>query len=146
MNSNNDVFPELLIPARMLNEYAYCPRLFYLEWIQGEFTHSDDTLYGKFIHKNVDTKSEHSKDLKAIEDNDKIHSRSITLSSYTLGFIAVLDLIENEGQDLIPVDYKKGAIPDNEEKSYEPERVQLCVQALLLRDNGYQCKEGIIYY
>ena len=24
-----------LLPARMLNEYAYCPRLFYLEWVQG---------------------------------------------------------------------------------------------------------------
>ena len=28
--------PEL-IPARMLNELAYCPRLAYLEWVQGEF-------------------------------------------------------------------------------------------------------------
>lgn len=25
-----------LVPARMLNEYLYCPRLFFLEWIQGE--------------------------------------------------------------------------------------------------------------
>ena len=24
--------PEL-VPARMLNEYAYCPRLFFLEWV-----------------------------------------------------------------------------------------------------------------
>ena len=24
--------PEL-VPARMLNEYAYCPRLAYLEWV-----------------------------------------------------------------------------------------------------------------
>jgi CRISPR-associated protein Cas1 len=26
--------PEL-IPARMPNEFAYCPRLAYLEWVQG---------------------------------------------------------------------------------------------------------------
>lgn len=26
--------PEL-VPARMLNEYAYCPRLFFLEWRTG---------------------------------------------------------------------------------------------------------------
>jgi hypothetical protein len=26
-----------LVPARMLNECAYCPRLAYLEWVQGEF-------------------------------------------------------------------------------------------------------------
>jgi len=146
MNSNNNVFSELLIPARMLNEYAYCPRLFYLEWVQNEFTHSEDTLYGKLVHKKVDKESENTKELEEIDANNKIHSRSITLSSYTLGFIAVLDLIENEGKELIPVDYKKGAIPNNEEKTYEPDRVQLCVQALLLRDNGYQCKEGVIYY
>ena len=23
-----------LVPARMLNEFAYCPRLCYLEWVQ----------------------------------------------------------------------------------------------------------------
>ena len=26
--------PEL-VPARMLNEYTYCPRLCYMEWVQG---------------------------------------------------------------------------------------------------------------
>jgi len=34
-------FPEFsrdlpLLPARMANEYQYCPRLAYLEWVQGE--------------------------------------------------------------------------------------------------------------
>jgi len=31
-----DDVPEL-VPARMLNEFCYCPRLAYLEWVQGEF-------------------------------------------------------------------------------------------------------------
>ncbi len=26
-----------LLPARMINEYQYCPRLAYLEWVQGEW-------------------------------------------------------------------------------------------------------------
>ncbi len=35
-------FPELspetpFIPVRMVNEFVYCPRLAYLEWVQGEF-------------------------------------------------------------------------------------------------------------
>ena len=38
--------PEL-VPARMLNEYAYCPRLAYLEWVQGEFEDSVDTVEGR---------------------------------------------------------------------------------------------------
>jgi hypothetical protein len=41
------VSPEIpLIPARMLNEYVYCPRLGYLMWVQGEFAHSADTAGG----------------------------------------------------------------------------------------------------
>jgi hypothetical protein len=34
---------KLLLPARMLNEFTYCPRLAYLEWVQGEFVDSADT-------------------------------------------------------------------------------------------------------
>jgi len=52
-------FPELsaeapLIPVRMINEYVYCPRLAYLEWVQAEFAHSADTIDGKIKHKRVD--------------------------------------------------------------------------------------------
>ena len=46
-----------LIPARMLNEFAYCPRLAYLEWAQGEFVHNLDTLEGRFGHRRVDEPS-----------------------------------------------------------------------------------------
>ena len=34
-----------LLPARMVNEYVYCPRLFYLEWgrgaVRGQRRHPD---------------------------------------------------------------------------------------------------------
>jgi hypothetical protein len=33
-----------LLPARMLNEFAYCPRMCYLDWVQGEFAESVDTF------------------------------------------------------------------------------------------------------
>jgi hypothetical protein len=39
--------PEL-VPARMLNEHTYCPRLAYLEWVQGDFADNADTIDGKF--------------------------------------------------------------------------------------------------
>jgi hypothetical protein len=46
-------FPELygdmpLLPARMVNEYQYCPRLAYLEWVQGEWSDSADTVEGRY--------------------------------------------------------------------------------------------------
>ena len=32
------------MPARMVNEFAYCPRLFFYEWVEGLFQESADTV------------------------------------------------------------------------------------------------------
>src|SRR6266567_1509403 len=45
--------PEL-VPARMLNEYAYCPRLFFLEWVDRLWAPSSDTAEGDRQHRRVD--------------------------------------------------------------------------------------------
>lgn len=39
-----------LIPARMLNEFVYCPRLFYLEWVDRLWADSADTVRGHAAH------------------------------------------------------------------------------------------------
>ena len=41
----------------MVNEFAYCPRLSYKEWAQGEFANSADTVEGRFRHRRVDRES-----------------------------------------------------------------------------------------
>lgn len=46
-----------LLPARMLNEFPYCPRLFHLEWAQGEWADNADTVNGRRVHKRVDRES-----------------------------------------------------------------------------------------
>jgi CRISPR-associated protein Cas1 len=144
-------FPELsgdlpLLPARMVNEYQYCPRLAYLEWVQGEWADSADTVEGRHVHRRVDKPSGNLPSPEAIEADEHIHARSITLSSNRLGLIAKLDLIEGDGGRLTPVDYKRGKRPHIPQGAYDPERVQLCVQALLLEENGYTCEEGILYF
>ena len=140
-----------LVPARMLNEYAYCPRLCYLEWVQGEFADSADTMDGRFQHRRVDRPSGNLPLLNADydaspSDEEKIHARSVMLSDETLGAIARIDMVEAEGLQATPVDYKRGKAPDTPEQSYEPERVQLCIQGLLLRAGGYQCDQGVLYF
>lgn len=143
-----------LVPARMLNEYAYCPRLAYLEWVQGEFAESADTVEGRFQHRRVDSSggelpspSETDKDpAKNSEEGGKIHARSVMISDNKLGIIARIDLVEGDAKSVMPVDYKHGAVPENPERSWEPDRVQLCAQALALRANGYSCLLGVIYY
>src|SRR5690606_41231162 len=76
----------------------------------------------------------------------RIHARSVTLSSVRLGLIAKMDLVEVNGNTVTPVDYKRGKRPHVARGAYDPERVQLCVQAMILEEHGYTCNEGILYY
>lgn len=129
--------PPPLVPARMLNEYAYCPRLAYLEWVQGEWADNVETLEGKHAHRRVDQEATRG---------EAIHRRSLHLSSERLGLTAVIDLLEGDGERVRPVDYKRGKKPAVDGGAWEPERVQLCAQGLLLREHGFRCDEGVLYF
>lgn len=142
--ANSDTLEQ--IPARMVNEYAYCPRLFYLEHVQQEWAHSADTLDGRFVHRRVDQEKGSVPAAADLSDQVKLHSRSVLIGSDRLGAVARMDLIETDGGKVVPVDYKRGSPPDIPEGAWEPERVQLCLQGLLLRENGYECDYGELYY
>jgi len=137
--------PTPLIPVRMLNEYVYCPRLAYMMWVQGEFAHNEYTVEGEIRHRRVDKKGggplpEHP------EVGEIIHARSVSLSSERLGITAKMDLVEGEGLQVTPVDYKRGKRPHITGGVYNPERVQICAQGLLLREHGYSVDEGVIFF
>src|SRR5229473_1032568 len=82
------------LPARMVNEFAYCPRLFFYEWVEGLFQESVNTVEGSIQHRRVDAKATALPD--AAELPESIHSRSVTLSSERLRVIAKMDLVEVE--------------------------------------------------
>jgi CRISP-associated protein Cas1 len=202
--------------ARMLNEFVYCPRLFYYEQVEGVFVSNADTERGSAIHEKVDrgkgslpkakkkseagtpacpsdpagksacvtdrdadtpvcteTRETDLADLKthAPEENEPkeetIHSRSAMLSSTRLGVVAKMDLVEVQVirrvqgamedlfaprhldvQSVTPVDYKAGApkIGAEQNELWDADKMQLGLQILILRDNGYTCDEGVIYY
>jgi CRISPR-associated protein Cas1 len=145
-----------LLPARMLNEFVYCPRLFFYEWVEGVFQESADTLDGQAKHTRVDRGPTA---MPAAEDvgEEEIHSRSVTLSSERVGLTAKIDLIESDLDAAVdpekvgsvrPVDYKRGKPRDVDgvPTPWPSDRVQIAAQAMVLRDNGYQCSEGMLYY
>ena len=150
------------LPARMLNEFAYCPRLFYLEHVDGLFAHNADTIEGAARHARVDEKTTSlpkSKRKRAVtedeivevdlEPRENIHARSVTLSSERHGILAKLDLVESDGTNATPVDYKRGSpkkLDDGSLGAWDPERIQICVQALVLRENGFECDEGVLFF
>lgn len=148
------------LPVRMLNEYAYCPRLFHLMHVQGRWADNEYTEDGRQTHKRVD-KLDHvlpeaeasaSKNAERDEEEDAqgdappVVTASVALSSENLGLTAKLDLVSTAADEAAPVERKRGKVPDNPERSWEPERVQLMAQGLLLREHGYRCDHGILYF
>lgn len=148
-----------VIPARMLNEYVYCPRLFYYEHVEGIFVDNADTKRGKAGHRRVDSGKGELAATEVLADSTPecgtIHARSVSLGSSRLGVTAKLDLVEaSAAPDLVsgvavcPVEYKSGAPREGDEalEIWPADRMQLGLQILLLRDNGYDCQRGILYY
>lgn len=147
-----------LVPVRMLNEFTYCPRLGVLEWVEGEFRENADTAEGTVRHRAVDrpgyrirriARSDESADgapAPEVAAPARVHARSVEVSDPGLGLIAKIDLLEAEGRRVRPVDYKKGPRPHTAHGAWDPERVQLCAQGLLLRANGFECDEGVLYF
>src|ERR1035438_6052991 len=98
------------LPARMVNEFAYCPRLFFYEWVEGLFQESVDTVEGAIQHKRVDEKSTALPAAEARPESapEITAARSVQLSSERLRVIAKMDLVEVEDGAVTPVDYKHG--------------------------------------
>ncbi|OPY47295.1 MAG: CRISPR-associated endonuclease Cas1 [Methanosaeta sp. PtaU1.Bin016] len=130
-----------LIPASMLAAFAYCPRLCYLQWAQGEFHDSAETVEGKHLHAWVDAEQD-----EVPEGFSPFHARSVSLSAQHAGVVCRIDLLEGDGQRVTPVEYKRGAAPHTPEGLYEPYQIQLCAQGLALRENGFSCDGGMAYF
>lgn len=162
--------PPELVPARMINEALYCERLMYLEWAQGEFADNEFTADGRAVHARADVaggqlppvaaseasakgrKEAGDDDEDGDEDEDAVgpppyQARSIWLSSESLAMTAKIDVVEgNDEGVVVPIEYKRGNAPDVPEGAHLPERAQVCAQVLLLREHGYRCDHGEIYF
>lgn len=144
-----------LLPVRMLNEYAYCPRLFHLMHVEGRWAENIYTEEGHEAHRRVD-RLDHvladprpaasADDAEADGEDAPAVARSVQLGSERLGISAKLDLVATAGDEAVPVDTKRGRPPNNPERCWEPERVQLMAQGLLLRENGYRTDHGVLYF
>ncbi len=131
------------VPARMVNEYVYCPRLAYLEWVDADFVSNYETVDGSFRHRAVSEETGQLPEEPAADET--IHARSVWLSAPEEHLTARIDLLEVAGEQATPVDYKRGKPPDHG-GVWEADLAQLCAQALVLRANGYRCDRGIVYY
>lgn len=155
---------EYLWPARNVAEYAYCPRLFYLMEVEGVHLPSADTELGHAVHRRVNRPSAKPTDDDEPDPEKPKVIRSLTLSSHALGLTATMDLTEISGNVAVPIEYRKGRPkrktmappPDDPEEADNPplsqpeawpiDRVQVGLQAVLLKNAGYEVTQMVIYY
>ncbi|MCW8137608.1 MAG: CRISPR-associated endonuclease Cas1 [Planctomycetota bacterium] len=132
----------------MVNEYVYCPRLFYLEWVQREWDDNHFTEDGRFVHRraNRESKAPPTPDEHQEEEAPPFKARSVSACSERLGLTTKMDVVEGDAGEVVPVEYKRGSPPDVPHRVWDPERVQVCAQALVLRDCGYQVPHGVVYF
>jgi CRISPR/Cas system-associated exonuclease Cas4 (RecB family) len=139
------------IPARMVNEFVYCPRLFYYEFVEGVFLDNADTLRGNAVHSRVDagdgalppanksSSENHNGEKTDNKDqpasNDTIHARSVMLFSEKLGITAKIDLVEVETDSekylVCPVDYKAAHPKEKPKESISGMRIKFSLACKL---------------
>ena len=128
-----------------IHQYAYCPRRCFLMYAEGLMENNVYVEDGKIVHARVDKQDQviqESEDQDQDSDEKPKIVKSISASSLDLGVTGKLDLAEFSGKTAIPVDFKRGAVPDIPGNAWLPERVQLALQVILLREMGYECQYG----
>ncbi len=138
------------LPVRIINEWVYCPRLAWLMHVEGEWADTEDTERGRQVHARTDTPAGTLPESEELTEDDgediTARVRAVTLSSDRLGIIAKIDMLDVDEGEVTVIDIKKGKRPHVARSAYEPERVQVCLQAIILEDNGYKVREAALWF
>ncbi len=144
-----------LVPARILRDWMFCPRSAILQWVHREWDDNRYTIDGSWQHRRADRptrdlpepphapQEDDEPEVREVEGIGRV--RSLYLSSEAEGVVAKMDVVEVAGDEVRPVETKRGR-PTREGEAWEADRVQLGVAALILRDKGYRCERGAVWY
>jgi CRISPR-associated protein Cas1 len=136
-----------MIPVRALNQVTYCPRLYFLQYVDCVMPTNEHVEGGLFDHRRIDDPELAKRTRK---EGDAQRSRSVHLSSEALGISGVLDVIEEKDGAAYPVETKHGAAPrddDGRAGTWDNDAVQLCAQALLMEEAfGGRVERGYQFY
>src|SRR5947209_4071021 len=136
-----------LIPVRALNQVTYCPRLFFLQYVDAVMPTNEHVEGGLFDHRRVDERGLANKTRK---EGGAEKSRGVHLSSETLGLTGILDVIEEKNGESYPVETKHGSAPRDDAgrpTAWDNDAVQLCGQGLLMEEAfGAPVQRGIQFY
>ncbi|WP_051652467.1 CRISPR-associated protein Cas4 [Clostridium algidicarnis] len=123
------------IEASAVNTYLYCPRRCYYEYIQNEFESNVHTILGDQVHENVDEFGEEDR-------RGKIIYKAVKLISDKYGVVLKVDTVEEDGDEIYPVEYKKG-----KKGLWKNDKYQMALQAMLLEEKlNRPVNKGYVYY
>jgi CRISPR-associated exonuclease Cas4 len=126
---------EEYLPISMLNQYAYCPRRFWLMYVQGEMVINAPVLEGTLQHERVHSGGQ-------AREEGEVRYRRLYLWSDRLQVSGFADLVEERAGVLVPVEYKHG-----KQGRWSNDQIQLCAQALCLEERtGTSVPAGQIFY
>lgn len=137
------------MPVRRLQNFAYCPRLFYYQWVENIFVANADTVDGARVHGRTDQPSPWQDERALPELPEGARIRSLALESEVLGLTGKIDLIEGAPDGLELLDYKKGSAGRNdigERVAKHADRIQIAAYAMLLAEAGTPVARASIYY
>src|SRR5262249_23664069 len=88
-----------LIPVRALNQVMYCPRLYFLQYVDCVMPTNEHVEGGLFDHRRVTAPELANRTRK---EGEALHTRSVQLSSEKLGLTGVLDVVEERKDECYP--------------------------------------------
>jgi CRISPR-associated exonuclease Cas4 len=123
------------IPIASLNQYSYCSHRCWRMYCAGEFTDNQFTVEGTTLHERVHT-------LSQVHQGENWQVRAIWLKSEQYKLVGKSDLIELEGGEIFPIEYKRG-----NKGQWDNDELQVCAQALCLEEmTGKIISTGYVYY
>lgn len=123
------------LPLAYLNAWEYCPRRFYLEYQLGEMADNEHIILGRHLHRVVDDEGQQY-------DGDTLMRRHQWVWSDRLQIKGIIDMVEQQGDQLVPVEFKKGTMG-----RHLSDHFQLCAAGLCLEERtGQPVTHGEIFY
>ncbi len=123
------------LPLSFLNQLAYCPRRFWLMYVQNEMEINAPVLEGQLRHERAHQPGQQ-------KDEQGRTLRSIHVWSDALHIAGIADFVEEREGQIIPLEHKRGRMG-----KWLNDHIQLCAQAMCLEEGtAMPVPYGEIFY
>ncbi|PKN22069.1 MAG: CRISPR-associated protein Cas4, partial [Deltaproteobacteria bacterium HGW-Deltaproteobacteria-22] len=108
-----------------LHSITYCPRLFYLEEVEGLQVEDEAVFSGRALHEILEK-----------EEKDAGEIVSMEVGSERLGLTGKVDALRRRNGEIIPYEHKKGRSRKDGKKAqaWPADRIQVCAYGMLLEE------------